>query len=417
MLRLTNTANYGKHITDVTFSKTSPYTIQNYIYNIHPAERVVEEVAMVGDGPEDTTKYVPPPPPPPEVKYAFQIPGTKNSWNLGAGEFCQFLSEKELIAEEEGDSIFKRYSISEAGLKLVDSLVLPSRKMGSTTICHTLPSGKFYLTQTMEIGDSLRITFYDSALKKMASVIEPHKEADITFIDDDEALILNWRKQSTVLTLQKYSLTKGRLFETIVEMPGETGSWDIGTRPVNDTMFLVYAQMYSSRATWVYALSFDGKIYWKLDIPDYTEDINILAGMKKIVCSFYNVQGVSTIKFYSLLTGEYKNTINMEKELPEFAATTTWPVYLPMRTTSLPGGKWVLTLIDCYAPNDQSKSAYYLLASNGTKTLRTKLRKSKSVTSTDIIPFSSSKLAVTIDDDIYYYSITEGENKKAGTAK
>ncbi len=170
-------------------------------------------------------------------------------------------------------------------------------------------------------------------------------------------------------------------------------------------MFLVYAQMYHTRETCIYAMNFDGKIYWKTDISDMTEEVNVLPGAKKMVCSFYNVQGVSTIKFYSLLTGKFERTLNMQTEIPEFAATTSWPVYLPMRAMSLPGGKWIATLIDCYAPNDQSKTAYYLLVSNGQKVLKTKLRKSKSITSTNIVPLSSTKLAVVIDDDIYYYSI------------
>ena len=403
-LHLSQTLNYGKHITDIEFSKKTPYTPLLYIYKFHPKEQIAEEM-VAGDGPADTTKYIPPPPPPPEIKYALQIQGMKNSRNLGPGEFCQYLSNTKLVTESEGDSVFRIYSISSKGLTCTDSLIFPSRNMGSSVYCRTSEKGTFHLTQTINSGDGLTINFFDSAFKKVASIKEPHPESSISFIDDDNVFILNWTKQSTVLTLQKFSLSKGKLFETIIEMPAETSSWGIGACSVNDTMFLVYAQMYSERATWIYALNYSGKIYWKHELPDYTEDVSMMNGLHKYVCSYYNVQGVSKTKFYSLYDGEYESGINMKDEIPEFAATTSWPVYLPMRATVLPGGKWIASLIDCYAPNDQSKSAYYLLVSNGTKTMKTKLRKNKSITSTNIIPFSSTKLAVIIDDDIYYYSI------------
>ena len=66
-------------------------------------------------------------------------------------------------------------------------------------------------------------------------------------MDDDKVLIVNWTKQSTILTVQKYSLRHGKLFETIVEMPAETSSWGISALQVNDTLMLVYAQMYRAR--------------------------------------------------------------------------------------------------------------------------------------------------------------------------
>ncbi len=404
-LHLTQTLNYGKHITDIEFSKKTPYVPSVYIYKLQPKENIVYEIAAGNDEPRDTTKYVPPPPPPAEVKYALQILGMKNSFNLGPGEFCEFLSRKKIITEDEGDSIFRIYSVTTKGLHCTDSIIFPSRKMGSSTSCHTSEKGIFHLTQTLKKGDSLYINFYDSTLKKIATIREPHSESDISFIDDDKVFIVNWTKQSSILTVQKYSLSKGKLFETIVDMPAETSSWGIGTANVNDTMFLVYAQMYSERATWIYAMNYSGKNYWKHELPDYTDDVSIMNSLHKYVCSFYNVQGVSKTKFYSLSDGEYENGINMKDEIPEFAATTTWPVYLPMRATILPGGKWETSIINCYSPSDQSKSAYYLLVSNGKKTLKTKLRKNKSITSTNVIPFSSTKLAVIIDDDIYYYSI------------
>ncbi len=193
--------------------------------------------------------------------------------------------------------------------------------------------------------------------------------------------------------------------ETSVDLPEVTDSWGIRPYYVNDTLLIVSVQMYNSRETVIYAMNVMGKIYWKENIPDYITDLNILKGSGKIVVSFYNLQQVSTIKFYSLFTGELEKSISLMAAFPDFTTRTKWPVYLPLRETILPGGKFAACLINAYSPDDQNISNYYLLVSDGTIIMKAKLRKTKSITSNNIIALSANKFAVVIDDDIYYYSI------------
>ena len=419
-LHLTNTINNGRHITDIVYTKLAPYTPLIYAYKSHPSETAPAEVMMVSDVMDSASSQSSPPTqtPAPTADYAVQLPGIKTALNLGAGEFPLFLNERQLISERLDDSIYKAYTIQTTGLKCTDSIIRSKLTENHSVMYYTTPGGKFYLAEKSITGTTLTINFYDSTLHKITTIQEQQPNSDISFADDDRVLILNWTKESVSgLVLQEYSLAHGKLFETKVDMPGSYSSYGVGSLFVNDTLIIVYAQMFSERETAVYAINPAGKIYWKTYIQDYTDELHLLKGANKLVCSFYNLQETSTLKFYSLLTGKWQNTVNMQVTIPEFALRTKWPVYLPLRLVPLPSGKWIASLVNCYSPDNTDISNYYLLVSNGVKTFKTKLRKTKSITSTNLTALSDKMVAVTIDDDIYYYSITEGENKKAGAAK
>jgi len=407
-LHLTQTLNYGKHIIDSRFSKTAPYSPQIYVYKTHPKEQIIEEVEVAGESDTKDSNYKPPVyvPPPPQVEYAIQRVGEKQSYNLGAGEFCEFLSNHLLISEDEGDTVFRKYRIASNGMTCIDSLKMPKHIEGHSPMVEYRGEDNICIIQQTVKTDSVYLTFYDTSFHKIFFLTEPAERAEINikFTDADKFIVESNVKESAEFYLQEYSLKKGKQHELKEEMPGKT-AWGVLIIPVNDTMLLAHAEMYSERRTYVYALNMNGTTYWQADIPDMTEEMTLMPGSKQLAVSFYNVQTENTIKFYSLNTGKYENTINLPRTLPAFARQNNWSVYMPERLTDLPGGKWVTSLVYCYSPNNQSTTSYYVLASDGKTTLAAKLKKNKSITSSSITPLSPNKFAVIIDDDIYYYSI------------
>jgi hypothetical protein len=410
-LHLTKTLNYHRHISDIAFSNQAPYSPLIYVYKLYPKAQEAAEIAMVSDI-ADSAESQPPPKtekPKPKVEYAVKIPGVKDSFDLAAGDFSLLLTSWKMITAGDGDSIYKLYAINPSGIKCTDSITVPRPVEESNTFNFTSPSGRFYLTQKIKKGNGLLINVYDSALQKMGTLEEPDHEYYADFSGNDTLVIVNWTKQTTSFNLQKYILHKGmqpvKLGETSVELSDLTDSWGIRPYYANDTLIIVSVQMYNKRETDIYAMNVTGKIYWKENIPDYITDLNILKGSGKIVVSFYNLQQVSTIKFYSLFTGKLEKNISLMAAFPDFTTRTKWPVYLPLRETILAGGKFAACLINAYSPDDQNISNYYLLVSDGTTIMKAKLRKNKSITSNNIIALSENKFAVVIDDDIYYYSI------------
>jgi hypothetical protein len=406
-LHLAQTLNYHRHIMDIEFSKEAPYSPVIYIYKIHPKEREAMEIVSMSDV-SDSSSTEPLPKaeePKPEVEYAVQIVGVKDSFALDAGEFPLYLNNQVLIGVSADDSIYKSYSINSSGIKCTGSLVLRKPDNFHSVYYNTTSSGKFYLMEKIGMGDSSVINLYDSLLRKVATIHESQPKSNISFIDDDKMLIINWTENSTSLPdVKEYSLAHGKIAETTIDA-GVLSSFGSGAIAVNDTLILIYAQRYYERETMLYAMNMAGKIYWKAELPDYTDDITVLKEAKKIVCSFYNLQQMSTVRFFSLLTGKWQNTINLQLTIPEFAAKTKWPAYMPLRQKALAQGKFIANLINCYAPDNDDICNNYLIVSNGPKVMKTKLRKAKSITWTNITPLSENKLAVIIDDDIYYYSI------------
>jgi hypothetical protein len=391
-LHLTRTINYGKHITDIVFSKEPPYSPLIYVYAINSEKE------------KTPSKSIP--------EYAVQIEGMKNSWNLGSGESCIFLKEHEIITKHKGDTtIFRRYLVDASGPKCCDSLILQSPYDFDFHVW--CKNGTFHLYQGINKGDSRCITFYDSLLKKGPTIEKP-LETHVSFISDNKVLIAFKNKRTWHTSFEEYSLTKDSLSEVKTDMPYEVDLWSIGLSPVNDSMFLIYSNKALDKVennwepkSYINAMNMSGKIYWKVDILDYLHEISVLKGTNIIFCNVGHKRQPqeSVIEFYSLSTGTLLNTINLSDLFPEYDSTTPLPIYLNISSTTLLGDTWEALLKDTYSSSKEFTKAMYLIVSNSTKTLKIKIQKNKGLISNKIIPLSQSALAVVIDDDIYYYSI------------
>ncbi len=151
-LHLTKTLNYHRHISNIEFSNQAPYSPLIYVYKLHPKAQEAAEITMVSDV-ADSSESQPSPKtekPKPEVEYAVKIPGVKDSFDLGAGDFSLLLTSRQMITAGEGDSIYKLYTISTTGIKCTDSITVPRPVEESNTFNFISPSGRFYLTQKIK---------------------------------------------------------------------------------------------------------------------------------------------------------------------------------------------------------------------------------------------------------------------------